>query len=244
MKPPGGCDLDAEIAKYGGRVSLGMFPLEAADTGAPATVPPPFDLDAEIAKYGGHTSEQPSAQARTADPLAVMRQSDPSCCAQVEAFAKVLGASVDMVVPRGAPDPRMAGGMSWPRWERRRLDQIFCAGRITMAEARAQEEERKAERAAWAEKWRKVQRGWAKWVRWRRQSPQMADAYRQQYQDADSGDEKWLLEFGSVRQPTKSQGQKIETEEQTYEKETESIAASGTSVIGPGRRVKYIWPAA
>jgi hypothetical protein len=40
-----------------------------------------------------------------------LRKSDPSLCQQVEAFAKVLGASVDMVVPRGAPDPLIVGGM-------------------------------------------------------------------------------------------------------------------------------------
>ena len=106
-----------------------------------------------------------------------------------------------MVVPRGAPDPRMAGGMSWPRWERRRLDQIFRMRRITAAEVGAQEEEKKAERTAWTEKWRKIQRGWAKWMRWRRQFSQEADDYRQQHQDANGGDEGWLLEFGSVRLP-------------------------------------------
>jgi hypothetical protein len=112
-----------------------------------------------------------------------------------------LGASGVAIIPQGAPDPRVVGGMSWPQWERRRVDQIFRAGRITMAEARAQEEEKKTERTAWQEKWRRAQHGWAKWIRWRRESPQEADDYRRQHQDADGVDQDWLVEFAPARLP-------------------------------------------
>ena len=172
-----------------------------------------YDLDTEIAKYGGHMSAGRSARGTARDPLAALRQSDPSSCAQVEAFAKVLGASVDMLVSRGAPDPGMVGCMSYPRWERRRLDQIFRAGRITPAEARAHEEEKKAERVAWLEEWRTIQDRWAKWLYWRRQFPQEADDYRRQRQDADGGDRAWLLELLRVsrtRRATRSRKDKSE----------------------------------
>jgi hypothetical protein len=210
MKPPDGFDLDAEILKYGGRISRGMPPLRVTDTGAPAAATPPFDLDAEIGKYGGHTSPQPSAHGSAGDPLAVLRQFDPSCCSQVQVFAKMLGASVDMVVPRGTVDPCMVDGMSWRVWEHRRLARIFRTGCATSAETRVREE--KAERSAWLEHWRRLQRGWAKWMRWRQQSPQAADVYRRQHRDAGGGDEKWLLDFTSVRLPRAPSGKKPDQE--------------------------------
>jgi hypothetical protein len=185
--------LDAEITKYGGRISPGRSP--AGPTSAP------FDLDAEIAKYGGQRLPRPSAQAVPSDPLAALRQSNPSLCREVEAFANGLGATVDRIVPRGALDPCMAGGMSWSAWERLRLDRAFRMSRTAMAEARAREEEERAERAAWREKWRTVAHGWAKWARWRRQSPQMADVYRHDQRDADGGDQDWLVDFASRTVP-------------------------------------------
>ena len=110
--------------------------------------------ETEVAKYSGHPSPEFSARATPA-----LRKSDPSLCQQVEAFANVFNASICMVVPRGATDPRMAGSMPWPTWERRRLEQVFRTGRITMAEAHAREEKERAESSAWLEHWRKVARG-------------------------------------------------------------------------------------
>jgi hypothetical protein len=140
-----------------------------------------------------------------------------------------------VIIPRGANDPHITGGTPWPQWEHRRLGEIFRARCITMAEARAQGEERKAERVAWLERWRKVQRNWAKWMRWRQQIPQEADRYRQQHQDTDGGDEKWLLEFGSLRLPRAPGDRKPRPKNpnagETYERESESIAESGTSTI-------------
>jgi hypothetical protein len=118
-------------------------------------------VETEIASSGGHPFPELSARVIPRDPLTALRKSDPSLCQQVEVFAKVLGASVDMVVPRGAPDLRMAGSMTWPTWERCRLEQVFRTGRITMAEAHAREGKKRAESSAWLEHWRKVQRGWA-----------------------------------------------------------------------------------
>jgi hypothetical protein len=127
--PDDGYDLDAEIAQYGGCAAPRMSPvaqqIEAADKKAPVATPVPFDLDAEIAKYGGHPSVERPGRATAGDPLAALRESDPSFCQQVEAFVNLLGASVDIVIPQGAPDPRLAGGLFWPRWERRRLEQVF-----------------------------------------------------------------------------------------------------------------------
>ena len=132
-------DLDAEIAKYGGRVSPQRapvgHPIEAAtwaDADPPATAQAPYDLDAEFAKYGGQRSQLPAVRQAKADPLTALDQVDPSLRPEIEAFVGILGASVELVVPRGAPDPRMAGGMSWPRWERCRLDRLFREGRVTM----------------------------------------------------------------------------------------------------------------
>ena len=117
-------DLDAEIAKYGGRVSLQRTPVGhqievATRATADPTTPSPYDLDAEIAKYGGQSSPRPA-------PLAALDQVDPSLRSEVEAFAGILGASVDLVVPRGVPDPRLAGGMSRPRWSTPRPPAKSC----------------------------------------------------------------------------------------------------------------------
>jgi hypothetical protein len=143
------------------------------------------------------------------DPLTAVRKSDTSLCQQVEVFAKVLGASVDMVVPRGAPDPRMAGSMSWPTWERRRLEQVFRTGRITMAEAHAREGKKRAESSAWLEHWRKVQRGWAKWVRWYAVSPQDPEKFRREHED---GQVSWLFELAARRIPMRrSASKKVKT---------------------------------
>jgi hypothetical protein len=186
-------DLDAEIAKYGGRLCPRNPRLdrqiEAVD---PASAP--FDLDAEIAKYGGQTSPQGTA----GDPFTALRQSDPSLCKQAEAFANTLDASVDIVVPRGARDPRMAGGMSWARWARRRLEEAFRTGHVTMAQAEARQEMAKAERAAWLKQWRKVQRGWARWMRWWFKAPADAEEYRDQHED---GRIDWLLDLAAQRTP-------------------------------------------
>jgi hypothetical protein len=123
-------------------------------------------LWAKIAKPCGQPSLELLTPVTPWHPPTGLRESDPSLCEQVEAFANVLGASVDLVVPRGAPDPRMAGSMSLPAWERRRLEKVFRAGRITMTEAHARDEKKTAESSAWLKHWRQVQRGWAKWLRW------------------------------------------------------------------------------
>jgi hypothetical protein len=57
------------------------------------------------------------------------------------------------------------------------------------------------ERAAWLDYWRKLQRGWAKWMRWRRESQVSADAYRHEHQDPFVGDRDWLIQFASLRLP-------------------------------------------
>jgi hypothetical protein len=101
-----------------------------------------------------------------------------------------------MVVFRGAPDPRMAGSMSWPTWERRRLEQVFRAGRITMAEAHAREEKKTAQSSAWLEHWRKVQHGWVKWLKWYAVSPKDAEEFRREHED---GQVTWLLELAARR---------------------------------------------
>jgi hypothetical protein len=80
-------------------------------------------------------------------------------------------------------------------------------GRITTAEARAQEAEKKAERAAWLEKWRKVQRGWAKWMNWRQNAPAEAEQYRRQHED---GRIDWLLEVAARRMPLGKRTMKAE----------------------------------
>jgi hypothetical protein len=132
------------------------------------------------------------------EPLNALRKSDPSLCQQVEAFANVFNASICMVVPRGATDPRMAGSMPWPTWERRRLEQVFRTGRITMAEAHAREEKERAESSAWLEHWRKVARGWGKWMRWYAVSPRDAEKFRREHED---GQVTWLLELAARRIP-------------------------------------------
>jgi hypothetical protein len=187
-------DLDAEIAKYGGRVSLQRTPVGhqievATRATADPTTPSPYDLDAEIAKYGGQSSPRPA-------PLAALDQVDPSLRSEVEAFAGILGASVDLVVPRGVPDPRLAGGMSRPRWERRRLDRLFREGRVTMEQARDRDEKEKAERATWLEQQRQVQHGWAKWMRWRSTARADAEEYRREHED---GRIDWFLELAAQR---------------------------------------------
>jgi hypothetical protein len=151
----------------------------------------------------GLRSEAKVVGASVQDTVAAdaLRRLDPASRDAVDTFVRTLSASVDVVVPRGAPDPRMPGGMPWRQWERRRMVRIFRPGRVTMAEVRARAEKEKAERAAWLAHLRKLQRCWAKWMRWRRESQASADAYRQQHQDAGGGDQGWLVQFASLRLP-------------------------------------------
>ena len=155
-------------------------------------------LWAKIAKPVSQPSLELSVRVTPGDPLTGLRKSDPSLCEQIEAFANVLGASIDMVVLRGTPDRRMAGGMSWPKWERRWLEQVFRTGRSTTVEARAREEKERAESSAWQEQWRKVARGWAKWMRWYGVSPRAADKFRREHED---GQVNWLIELAARRMP-------------------------------------------
>jgi hypothetical protein len=99
----------------------------------------------------------------------------------------------------------MADGMSWPTWERRRLERVFRTGRITMAEARAREEKERAESSAWLEHWRKVARGWAKWMRWYAVSPGDAEKFRREHED---GQVNWLLELAARRVPMRRSASK------------------------------------
>jgi hypothetical protein len=69
----------------------------------------------------------------------------------------------------------------------------------------ARAEMEKAERAAWLKKWRKVQRGWARWVRWWRQAPAEAEEYKRQRED---GNVEWLLELAERRTPLGKQSAK------------------------------------
>jgi hypothetical protein len=194
-------DLDAEIARFGGRLILRMSPVDQTIEGPDPVEPaaPTLDLDAEIARFGGQVIPQPATSATLEGPLAILRRSDASACQEAESFAKILGASVDMVVPRGVPDPRIPIGMSWPRWEARRLEQVFRNGRVTMAEADAQQEKGNAESAAWRDRWRRVQHGWAKWWSWHLRAPADADEYRREHEDGQIG---WLLELGAPRTPS------------------------------------------
>jgi hypothetical protein len=162
-------------------------------------------LWAKIAKPVDRPSRELSVRVAPGDPLTGLLKSDPSLCQQVEAFVNVLGASVDMVVPRGVPDRRMADGMSWPKWERRRLEQVVRTGRITMAEARAREEKERAENSTWREHWRKVARGWAKWMRWYAVSPRDAEKFRREHED---GQVYWLLELAARRIPMRCSASK------------------------------------
>jgi hypothetical protein len=201
-------DLDTEITKYGGQTCPQVIPVSHRSETAARVVsdPPvassdPYDLDAEIAKYSGQVQPRRAVQSTTKNPLDALDEVDCSLRPSVEAFANMVGGSIDMVIPRGASDPRMHGALPWSVWQRRRLDRIFAAGRLTALQARRREEDEKAERAAWMERQRVVQHGWAKWMRWRRQSPQMADDYRRQHQDVNGGDEAWLIQFESARGP-------------------------------------------
>jgi hypothetical protein len=78
-----------------------------------------------------------------------------------------------------------------------------------MVEVRAREDREKAERDARVELQRKVQRAWARWMRWRLRSPDLADAYRRAHQDSDGGDLGWLPEFASFRIPRAPSGSGI-----------------------------------
>jgi hypothetical protein len=193
-------DLDTEITKYGGRAfrqaATADRRIEGANPATPQLSPARRDLDSEIAKWGGRSAVKLPAHAMTDDPLAALRQSDPLFCQQVEAFGNAVGASLDLVVPRGTPDPRMANGVPWPQWERRRLGQIFNMGRTTIAEMRSREEKGKAERAAWQKQWRTVQHGWAKWMHWWLTSPAEAEEYRGKHED---GTIDWLLDLAAQR---------------------------------------------
>jgi hypothetical protein len=219
-------DLDTEIAKYGGRISGRIIPVDRIK-GADLAVPPRFDLDAEIARYGGiQATPQPATRANQEDPLAVIRQSDPATCQQVEVFVNGLGASVDLVVPRGTPDPRMADSLSCPRWERRRLDRVFRDGRITTEQAREREANEQAERVAFLNRWRMASHGWAKWCRWRRRVPVEADKYRREHED---GQIDWLLELAARRTPLgRTIAKKKQSEGAIYELEKRA------STVGSG----------
>ena len=95
------------------------------------------DLDAEIAKYGGQALPG-------GDLLAVLPAEDRIA---VAAFAKVLGARVDAVIPKGARDPGMpSNSVSWAEWERRRNRRIFREGQLASDQARAEKEHEEARR--------------------------------------------------------------------------------------------------
>jgi len=202
---------DTEIVTYiaSMRPDLAEKLQEAAREGYTPSEVVSFLLRVDRDSCSGTTPQK----APVSDRIAVLDEVEPSLRPQVEALAKVLCASVDMAIPSGAPDPRLpGGGMSWKQWTRRQLDRIFREGWRTadqMATLQAREE---AERKTWLEMQRKIQRAWARWMRWRRQSPQMADAYRREHQDADGGDESWLVGFASVRVPRAQIGR------QDYEK--------------------------
>ena len=92
----------------------------------------------------------------------------------------------------------LASGHVGGRWRRIRAARIFARDAVP-GQARALREQEQQEHKAWIEEQRKIQHGWAKWMGWRRQSPQMADAYRRQHQDASGRDRDWLIEFAALR---------------------------------------------
>src|SRR5215469_8225192 len=80
-----------------------------------------------------------SASAKESAALIALDRLDSDSRAEVEALARIVGASVDIVVRRGAPDPRMVAGMSWRGWKRSQLERIFRTG-ATSVETRVREE--------------------------------------------------------------------------------------------------------
>jgi hypothetical protein len=91
-------------------------------------------------------------------------------------------------------------GTSEAEWHRILINRVFARD-ATAEKAAALLERTQLERKAWIEGQRRIQRGWAKWMRWRTQSPEEADAFRRQHQDADGGDQGWLVDFASRTVP-------------------------------------------
>jgi hypothetical protein len=102
---------------------------------------------------------------------------------------------------------RMLKAMGWRpgtsemEWRRILADRIFKHRRIAPEDRTAFAVREEEERKAWIQSQRKIQHGWAKWMRWRNQSPHLADAYRRDHQAPGGGDRDWLIEFASVRVP-------------------------------------------
>jgi hypothetical protein len=91
-------------------------------------------------------------------------------------------------------------GTSEMEWRRILADRIFKR-RIAPEDRTGFTDREKEERKAWIESQRKIQHGWATWMRWRNQSPHLADAYRREHDAPGGGDRDWLIEFASVRVP-------------------------------------------
>jgi hypothetical protein len=134
-------------------------------------------------------------------------------------FAQTLGATVTHVVPRGAPDPTFPrdAAHGWATWRRKRDDRMFASAREATGHKSFYEQIRDVEegvkrehlrRKDWLDRQRQIARGWARWMRWRTLDPHAADAYRQQHQDADSGDWAWLIGFASTAIPRSARRQK------------------------------------
>jgi hypothetical protein len=125
----------------------------------------------------------------------------------VTSFAEILGATVTHVVPRGAPDPVFPRGAArgWDAWRRECDDRIFARAREARGSKsfyerlRETEEEEKRERLRrkeWLDRQRRIARGWAKWLSWRREAPVDAEKFRREEEDAQAS---WLLALAALR---------------------------------------------
>lgn len=181
--------------------------------GDPAKMTQSASTNLSVTRHGtadrndGALASLPLAQ-ESAQSIALDRL-DSVSRAEVETFARILGASVHVVVPRGAPDPFFPrdAPRGWNAWRRQRDDRVFARaqeagrGKSFYERLRETEEEEKRERVRrkeWLDRERRIARGWAKWAVWRAVATADAERFRIEHED---GRVDWLLELAARRAP-------------------------------------------
>jgi hypothetical protein len=215
--------LPADFEDFDEEELLEELPADFAsfDDNAPAELPAGFAGFDEIRPPAPSVTEELSPPTADSAPragsgsqlLAPLNEDERNL---VMSFAQTLGATVTHVVPRGAPDPVFPrdAAHDWDTWQRQRDDRMFAEDREArgrkslyeqMQEVAQKEKYERQRRKDWLDRQHKIQRGWAKWMRWRLNAPAEAEQYRREHED---GQVCWLLDLATRSSPLSNTQQK------------------------------------